>query len=457
MPDFIPPQGDPSWRGHIIATLKLGIPLIGSQLAFIGLSVTDTIMLGWLGAAPLAAGVLATQLFFLTMIAGSGMANAVSPIVANALGAGDNQSVRRSVRMAMWGSIIYCLIASWHLWFSEPLFILLGQEPDLALAAQDYLRIALWSLPIALFHNAMRSYLTALEYAGILLWSTMFGLVLNVFVNYAFIFGNWGAPALGIRGAAVATLTTSIAMYVVMTIYAVTRKDLKEFEVLNRFFQPDWQALGEVFRLGWPISLTLLAEVSLFSISSVMMGWLGVIPLAAHGIALQVISVIFMIPLGLTFAATVRVGRAVGRKDATGLYRASVSVTGMAIIIAVLAAILLLAAPEPLIRLFLDQDNPDADAIIAIGVPLLAVAAVFQIVDTLQVIAVGLLRGLKDTKIPMYIAVVSYLLFGVSAAYILGFLMGWEGVGVWSGLAVGLFFAAVLLAARFIKLMKTAV
>jgi len=246
-------------------------------------------------------------------------------------------------------------------------------------------------------------------------------------------------------------------MLAIMAFYAITRKELKEFEILTRLWQPDWQALREVFRLGWPISLTLLAEVSLFSISSVMMGWLGVIPLAAHGIALQVISVIFMIPLGLTFAATVRVGRAVGRQDALGLYRASVTVTVIALIIAVIAAILLIAIPEPLIRLFLDAENPDAAAIIAIGVPLLAVAAVFQIADTLQVIAVGLLRGLKDTQIPMYMAVVSYLIFGISVAYVFGFPMGLDGVGVWSGLAVGLSLAAVLLGGRFIKLMKTAV
>lgn len=457
MAEFIPPQVDPSWRGHISATLRLGLPLIGSQLAFMGLSVTDTIMLGWLGAAPLAAGVLATQLLFVTLIAGSGMAHAVSPIVANALGAGDHRSIRRSVRMAMWGSVIFCILGSWHLWFAEPVFLMLGQKPELAASAQDYLRIALWSLPIALFHKTMRSYLTALEYAGIVLWATVIGLILNAFINYAFIFGNLGAPALGIRGAAVATLFTSIVMYLIMTLYAVTRSELKDFEILNRFWQPEWQALRDVFKLGWPISLTLLAEVSLFSISSIMMGWVGVIALAAHGIALQVTSVIFMIPLGLSFAATVRVGRAVGRKDETGLYRASVTVTVLALIIAIVAAVVLIVFPEPLIRLFLDADNKDAATIVAIGVPLLAIAAVFQIVDTLQVITAGLLRGIKDTKVPMYMAVVSYWLVGVSSAYILGFSMSFEGVGIWSGLAIGLLVASVLLGGRFIKLMKTAV
>ena len=139
-----------------------------------------------------------------------------------------------------------------------------------------------------------------------------------------------GAPALGIQGAALATLVTATVMLIAMTVYAVTRRELRRYALMKRLHVPDWAALGEVFRLGWPISLTLLAEISLISISSVMMGWLGVLPLAAHKIALQVAAVIFMIPLGLTFAGTVRVGRAVGRKDTVGLYRASVTVTAIA-------------------------------------------------------------------------------------------------------------------------------
>lgn len=455
--DTPPPQQDPSWRGHIRATLKLGLPLIGSQLAFIGLGVTDTVMLGWYGVAPLAASVLGTQLIFLALITGAGPANAVSAIVANALGEGDDRSVRRSVRMALWAAIIYSAFVLPLLWFSEHLFLALGQEPELATRASDYVRIALWSVPIAVAFNAFRSYLTALEQAGIILWANLAGLVLNGLVNYALIFGNWGAPEMGIQGAAVATVATNALMLAVIAIYAVTRPDLKKYEILARFTQPDWAALGEVFRLGWPISLTMLAEVSLFSISSVMMGWLGTIPLAAHGIAMQVISVMFMIPLGLGFAATVRVGRAVGRKDRQGLYRASTVVSALALIFALIFVAMLLFLPETLINLFLEPDNPDRPAILAIGIPLLAVAALFQVVDTGQVVILSMLRGIKDTRIPMIMAVVSYLLVGISCAYILAFPVGWGGVGVWLGLAAGLSLAAVLMGLRYAKLIKTAV
>lgn len=451
-----PPQ-DPSWRGHVRATLKLGLPLIGSQLAFIGLGVTDTVMLGWYGVEPLAASVLGTQLIFLAMITGSGPANAVSPIVANALGAGDERTVRRSVRMALWAALIYCLFAMPLLWNAGALLVALGQEPVLADMAQDYVRIAILSLPVAIAFNAIRSYLTALEMAGIILWANIAGLILNGLVNYAFIFGNWGAPELGIRGAAIATVLTNALMLLVCTLWAVTRPSLKRYEILVRIHQPDWAALREVFRLGWPISLTLLAEVSLFSISSFMMGWLGTIALAAHGIALQVISVMFMVPLGLAFAATVRVGRALGRKDREGLYRASIVVSVLAFLIACCFVAMLVIWPESLINLFLEPDNPDRPAIIAVGVPLLAVAALFQVADTAQVMAAAMLRGLKDMTIPMIMAVVSYLVVGVSLAYLLGFQTSLGGVGVWLGLAAGLILAALLMGWRYLRLIRTAV
>ncbi len=453
----IPPQTDPSWGGHIRATLKLGLPLIGSQLAFIGLGVTDTVMLGWYGVAPLAASVLGTQLVFLVLITGAGPANAVSAIVANALGEGDDRSVRRSVRMSIWAAAIYSVFVLPLMWFSGTLFLLLGQTPELSSLAQDYVRIAMFSVPVAVVFNALRSYLTALEQAGIILWANLSGLILNGFINYALIFGNWGAPELGIKGAAVATVATNLLMLTVVTVWAVTRKDLKRFMLFTRFFQPDWVALGEVFRLGWPISLTLLAEVSLFSISSVMMGWLGTIPLAAHGIAMQVISVMFMVPLGLAFASTVRIGRAVGRKDKLGLHRASVVVTSVALVMALMFVACLLLIPETMINLFLEADNPDRPAILSIGIPLLAVAALFQVMDTMQVMMASMLRGLKDTRVPMFMAVFSYLVVGIASAYVLGFWFELGGIGVWLGLAIGLLLAATLMGLRYLKLIKTAI
>lgn len=452
-----PAAPDLSWGGHTRATLKLGLPLIGSQLAFIGLGVTDTVMLGWYGVESLAASVLGTQLIFLALITGAGPANAASAIIANALGEGNDRAVRRTVRMSLWAAAIYSVLALPLLWKAEALFLALGQEPALAQLAQSYVRIAVFAVPAAIAFNVFRSYLTALENAGIILWANLAALLLNGLVNYVLIFGNWGAPELGIEGAAVATLLTNLLMLTIVATWALTRPDLKRFEIMVRVFQPDWSALREVFRLGWPVSLMLLSEVSLFGISAVMMGWLGTITLAAHGIAMQVISVMFMIPLGLGFASTVRVGRAVGRKDRVGLVRASVVVTVLALGFGCLFVLLLLTIPVQMIDLFVDADSPDRPAILEVGVPLLAVAALFQLVDTFQVMMASMLRGLKDTRVPMIMAVVSYLIAGVGCAYVLAFPLGMGGTGVWFGLAAGLTLAAVLMGLRYLRLIKMAI
>jgi len=445
---------DPSWRGHILATFRLGLPLIGSQLATIGLGVTDTVMLGWLGAEPLAASVLGTQLFFVFFLTGSGLAQAVSPIVAMAAGEGDDVTLRRSVRMGLWAVFIFAALSMPILWFATPIFLAVGQEPVLSVLAGEYLQIAQWALIFGLAHSVLRSYLSAMELTAIVLWASIAGLVLNAVLDYVLIFGAFGVPQMGIRGAAVATLGVHVLILAILAVYAARHHVLRQLTLFQRFWRADWGMLREIIRLGWPISLTLLAEVSLFSLSSIMLGWIGTVELAAHGIALQIISVLFMIPLGLAFAATVRVGRAAGRRNPQDVWRAAVTVLGMAVLFALFSAVLLLVVPEALIRMFMDSDDPVLADVLAYGAPLLAVAAAFQLVDMLQVVAVALLRGLKDTRLPMMIAIVSYLGFGMITAYILGFQLDLGGVGVWSGLAAGLLLAAVLLLWRFVRLAR---
>lgn len=446
-----PPLADPSWGGHIRATLKLGLPLIAAQLGQQAITVTDTLMMGRLGAEPLAAGVLGTSLFFVAFIICSGFAHAIMPMAATAEGAGDTRGVRRSVRMGLWVVTGMVALLMPVLWQTEALLLLAGQEETLSKLAQDYVRIAQWSLFPALWIMVLRSYLSALERASIVMWAALCGVLLNILLNWMFIFGNLGAPAMGIRGAAVATLGTAFVTLAPLIAYTLRTEALRKYQLFVHFWRPDVGAIREVLRLGAPISGTFLAEVGLFVMASFMLGWLGTVPLAAHGIALQVISVLFMIPLGLSSAATVRVGRALGRGDREGLFRATVTVMTMAVSFATAAAVLLWVMPRPLIQLFLGREEPNADEILHLGVGLLAVAAIFQLADTLQVMSVALLRGLKDTRRPMWIAIASYWGLGVPSAYILGFTLELGGQGVWGGLAVGLTAAAALLAWRFVK------
>ena len=450
-------EGGRSWGAHIRETWALALPLIGAQLAIVGLGVTDTIMLGWLGAEPLAAGVLGTSLFFILFITGSGFANAVAPMVASAIGAGDTVAVRRSVRMALWISTLFAVLVMPVLLGGGAVLRLLGQDAELSAVAGGYLSIAGWALFLNLWHTVFRSYFSAVDRAWVTFIASLAGLGLNAVLNWMFIFGNWGAPRLEVQGAAVATLGTNLLITLILVVYAYRAEMLRQYEVFVRFWRPDWAAFGEVARLGWPISLALIAEVSLFAGSTVMMGWVGTLELAAHGIALQVTSVVFMVPLGLGLAATVRVGQAFGRGDRIGLRRAAGAATLIVAVVALLAAVMLLVVPEALIAVFVDAETSaeEAATIVALGVPLLAVAALFQLGDSAQVVAICALRGIKDTRVPMFIAVLSYMVLGLGSAYVLAFGLGLAGVGIWLGLAVGVTVAGVLLGWRFQRLTGT--
>lgn len=433
--------------GHARAIAILGLPLIGGHVAQFAIGLTDTVMLGWYGVEALAAVTLGSTYFFSIFLLGSGFAFAVMPMVAAAAGAGEERQIRRSTRMGLWLSLIYGVLAIPLLWWSEPILLLLGQKPQVAHDAAQYLRIAGWAIFPALLYMVAKSYLAALERTQIVLWMSVFGAVLNALVNYALIFGNWGAPELGVTGAALASVVTNLVSFGLVLTYAL--RVLPEHELLKNFQRPDWEMLGKVLRMGAPIGVTTVAESSLFAASAMMMGWLGTVPLAAHGIAVSLGGLAFMAHLGLSNAATIRVGNAFGRGDRAHMALGAKVVTVMSLAFSVLGIAAFLLLPQWLISLFLDPADPQKDEIIAIGVGLLAVAALFQLMDGMQVIALGLLRGVQDTAVPLVIAVVSYWAVGIPASYVMGFVLGWEGIGVWVGLVAGLTTAGIFLMWRF--------
>ncbi|MCV2893292.1 MATE family efflux transporter [Lentibacter sp. XHP0401] len=436
-------------RDHIKAYLVLGLPLVGSHVAQMMITLIDTVMLGWYSVDALAAQVLAGTIFFVFFIFGSGFAWAVMPKVASAEGAGDERQARRVTRMGLWASIMFGVLVMPIFIFAEPVLLALGQEPGLAALGADYLMIAGWGIFPALMVMTLKSFLAALEKTQAVLWITIAAVFANALVNYMLIFGNWGAPELGIEGAAWASLVVQVLSFVLIVAYA--QWATPEHQLFVRFWRADWEAFGEVFRLGWPIGITSLAEVGLFAASSVMMGWLGTLQLAAHGIALQVTSLAFMVHLGLSNAATVRAGRAYGRGDIAALRHGGYTVFGMSIVVAVVTVIVFLTLPEVLLGAFLDPTDPDTATVMLIGVGLLAAAALFQLVDAAQVMALGILRGVQDTRVPMVIAGVAYWIVGVPVSYLLGITFGLGGVGIWLGLAIGLAVAAVLLIWRFLR------
>ena len=443
-----------SYKPHFRATLSLGLPLIGSHLMQMVPNLTVTVMLGWYGVDELAASVLAHSLFFIILIVGSGFAIAVMPMVASAAAVNNKTSVRRSVRMGLWISVIYSILFIPILLFSENLFLMLGQDENLAKSAQAYLRIAGWSIIPGLFIMALKSFFSALERPKVVLVSLVVGGLANIFLNYALIFGNFGCPELGLAGAAIATLLTTILSMVILIYYCLFKSEYSSYAIFINIWRVDIGAFKEVFVLGLPIGITMLAESGLFSATAVMMGWLGTSALAAHGIAIQISGITFMIYLGLANAGTVRVGRAIGRLDYSGLRLASIAVILLTFIAVLAVALLFLIIPKPLLMLFLSPTHIDTPAIILIGIPLLAIAALFQITDGLQVVVLGLLRGLKDTKIPMFITTICYWVVGIPCSYVFGFVFNWNSNGIWFGLVIGLTLASTFLSIRYIKILR---
>ena len=438
-----------TYSTHARATLVLGLPLIGSHLAQMMLHVTDTIMVGWYGVVELAAVVLGASSYFIVFVLGSGFAKAVMPMVAAALGRGDEVQVRRDTRMGLWLSIAFGVLVYPVFWGSGAVLLALGQKPDVSALAQDYMRIAGLGMVPALAVTVLSSYLSALGRTQVVLWATVAAVFLNIAVNWALIFGNWGFPELGVRGAAIATVSTQVLTLVVLGLYAGFLRDLKRFRLFQRFWRPDWHAMGKVFQLGWPIGLTGLAEGGLFQASALMMGWVGTVQLAAHGIAMEVASLAFMVHVGLSSAATIRTARFAGSGDARGLRDGAVVALALSLAVALVGIAVFLTIPGQIVSLFLDMAKPESAAIVTLGIVLLAMAALFQLADAMQVMALGLLRGLHDTRVPLVLAALSYWLVGIPCSYVLAFPLGFGAVGLWFGLVVGLVFAAASLMVRF--------
>ncbi|HBQ36981.1 MAG TPA: MATE family efflux transporter [Rhodobacteraceae bacterium] len=436
-----------TYRAHARATLMLGLPLIGSHLLQFSIHLTDMLMLGWYDIEALAAVTLAGSFWFLLFIMGSGFAFAVAPMVASAQSSGRSHEVRRITRMGMWISLIYGVTVLPLMYFSATILIALGQETEIAQLAQEYLRITCWGTLPALLVMVLKNYLAALERANIVLWITLAAFVMNVVVNYALIFGNLGAPELGMRGAAIASLLMQTISFVILAIFIA--RALPQHALFQRFWRSDREAFGAVFRLGWPIGLTNLSESGLFTASAILVGWIGTAELAAHGIALQLTALTFMIQVGFSNTATVRAGTAFGRNDAQALKRGALVLLVMAFVVSILVVIIFLSIPELLIGLFLNPADPARGQIIAIGVSLLSVAALFQFADSAQVNALGLLRGVQDTKVPMLLAAVAYWPLGMGSSYLFGFVFEMGAVGVWLGLVVGLAVAGALMMHRF--------
>lgn len=437
------------YTAHAKALLVLGLPLVGSQIAQMLLHVIDTVLLGRYRVESLAAVVLGGSYFFMLFILGAGFGNAVMGMIATALGQRDEVQVRRDTRMALWLSLGFGVLVQPLFMGSRQVLVWLGQDPALAVEAARFLSIAGLGMIPALLVVVLRSFLSALERTQVVLWVTLASVGVNALLAWVLIFGRWGAPELGVRGAAMATVTVQSLGCLALALYAGLAPASRPFHLFHRFWRADWPVFLQVFRLGLPVGLTGLAESGLFIAAALMMGWVGTVPLAAHGIAMQIAAITFMVHMGLANATTVRAGRAFGEGDTAALGDVGRTAIVLSLGFAAVMVALFVVFPQPIVSTFTDATKPESGAILGFGVRLLYMAALFQVFDAMQVIALGLLRGVHDTRVPMWIAIFSYWCVGIPTSYVMAFVAGWGGIGLWVGLVIGLVAAAGLLMARF--------
>jgi MATE family multidrug resistance protein len=371
------------------------------------------------------------------------------PLVSEAVAGGKEVVIRRVTRMGMWLSVLYAISVIPIIFFSGKILEFLGQDPELSNMAQTYLRYVCVSMAPALIIMVLRSYLSALERTTVFLWIIISSLLLNTILNWILIFGNLGMPELGLVGAALASAITQIITTLILIIYIIKDKELSKYAIFRRIYKIDWNVFGTVFNLGWPIGLTWLAEVLSFAGTAIIIGLIGTIPLAAHGIALQIVSISFMFHLGLSQACTVKISYYLEKKDIDSLGKGIIAAFLLSLMLVMLAVLIFLFLPEQILGAFLAPDDPSRGLIIALGTTLLMMAAIFQVFDSGQVMILGSLRGFKDTKVPMLMAAFGYWVVGLPSSYYLGIYLDFGAPGVWVGLALGLAVVCFLLSLRF--------
>lgn len=428
----------------------LAVPLVLAQLAQNTMSLVDTIMVGKLGDDELAGMAVGSTTFFFTLLVFSGVLYAVSPLVANAIGANQKDMVPRIVRQGFWVAIITFLPAFVFFWNVEYVLRLMGQQENVVQLSSQYLRAISFGLLPALLTVSLRGFLEGISKAGPILLISLSGVAMNIFLNDALMFGRYGLPELKLVGTGIASSIVYAMLFLITASYVYLRRG--EYRIFHELHRPDPSVIKELFKVGFPICMTVAFEGCMFTFATYAMGLFpgqDQAQLAAHQIALQSASFTFMIPLGIALATCVRVGNFSGAGDRSGARRAG-RVGMLTAVIAMIPSIIVFSfLGRHLVGIYIDLSDPEHAKVIQFAVSFLKIAALFQVVDGLQVAASNALRGLKQTRAAMNLTLVAYWLIGIPACLGLGFWAALEGRGIWFGLTIGLAAAAVMLTVRF--------
>ena len=449
-PASIAPSAAMTDSHHLTAelgeTLKLAVPIALTQLGQIAMMTTDIALIGRLGAEAVAAASLAHTVYFVSFTFGMGLVSAVAPLAAQAFGARNPHLIRRSFRVGLWAALLMSLPMMALSFRGEQILLALGQSPVAAHLAQQYLYGLTWGILPALWFLAIRGFMSAVNRPEPILWITLAAIPANALLVYLLLYGAFGLPQLGVFGAGFASSVVNLGTFLAGLWFAGRRRPFRKFHVLGHFWRIDWSLMRQLVVIGAPISVSFLLEYGLFGAAGLLMGVISTTALAAHQIALQVVAILFMVPFGVSMAATVRVGHAIGRRDADGVLRAGMVATGLGIAIGAALTLAVIFSRFGIAAVFLGEST---DAAAELSATLLLVGSTFFIADGIQTIAAGSLRGMNDTRVPLVFATISYWLVSFPSAWWLAFHTPFGAVGVWVGISVGTAVYATLLLLRF--------
>jgi len=423
------------------ATLALAVPMMIGQFGQMLMGITDTVVLGRVGVVPLAAVGFSNTLLSTLYVAGIGILNSIGIFAAQAHGAKWEDATARVMRSAFWLSCLTGAVSSAIIVLVLPILSIFGQPAAIESAARPYLAIVGFSLIPALGSVGAKTFCEALGKPVAPTVILYLGVFLNLLLNLLLVFGWMGLPALGLLGSAIATLTSRVFVLAGTLAYALLLSRVKWAALAPS--KIDWHQVTALFRVGLPIGLQYFAEVAAFSFGAVMMGWIGTVALASHQIVLTCAATTFMFPLGISMATAVRIGQAVGSQKVSSVRPIAVGAIAISGMISSGFAVLYFLAGHDISSWFTDDTR-----VLSLATQLLTVVGIFQLADGVQVTAAGCLRGLADVRIPMLIGLACYWVVAMPTALVTAFALRFGAIGVWTGLAAGLFVAATTLTLR---------
>lgn len=438
-----------SVRTELVALFRLAGPLIAAQLAHVLMVFTDTLMMGKLGPAELAAGGLGAASYSFVSIFCVGVLAAVGNLIAIRHGAGDSTGVTRLAQNGLWLAGGLALASGLLLWNLGPLLARFGQEPHNIEGAMQFLSTLVFALPGYLGFMALRGFPAAIGRPGPVMAISIGGAAANFALNWALIHGWFGLPPLGLAGIGLVTALVANVMTLLLFLHLLRHPAYAAYPLARGLLRPRLAELRELLRLGLPIGGTYAVESGMFAFAALCMGAIGSDALAAHQIAIMSVYVAFMVPVGISYATTFRIGQHYGAGRLADARRAGRLGIGGGACCMLVFALLFWLAPEWVVGLFLDHQDPQFASVVALAVSLLAVAAWFELFDGIQTIAMGAIRGLKDGKTTLLVGILCYWVIGIPLAWALAFPLGWGAEGVWWGLAGGLACAAIGLTLGF--------